>query len=229
MAPLRSWRRARLARRTDHPALRALLDTPDVDPRTPLDELRLLAVDVETTGLDPTRDRMLSVGMLPVDGREIVFAGARSAVIRADDTGDEVGQSAVLHGLTDDTLTTGVDRAEAVDMVLEAARGRVLLAHFAQLETGFVGTACHRMYGVRPQWTVVDTLVLQQRIVAPGFDTQPRPDELRLWAARARYGLPDGAVHDALADALACAELYLAQTRELAGDGRLRLADVRSA
>ena len=229
MASLRSWRRARSARRTGHPALRALLETPDVDPRTPLEELRLLAVDVETTGLNPARDRMLSVGMVPVDGRQIVFAGARSAVIRADDGGDGVGQSAVLHGLTDDTLTTGVDRAEAVDMVLDAARGRVLLAHFAQLETGFLATACRRMYGVRPQWTVVDTLVLQQRIVAPGFDTQPKPDELRLWAARARYGLPAGVAHDALSDALACAELYLAQTRELAGDGRLRLADVRSA
>ena len=41
---------------------------------------------------------------------------------------------------------------------------------------------------------------------------------LRLWTARERYGLPAGRPHDALGDALACAELYLGQVAELGRD-----------
>ena len=37
-------------------------------PSTPADELRLLAIDIETTGLDAARDAWLSVGFVPVDG-----------------------------------------------------------------------------------------------------------------------------------------------------------------
>ena len=239
---LRSGRRRRLAARTRDPALRALLETPEPDPRTPLDELRLLAVDVETTGLDARRDRLLSVGFVPVDGRDVVLGGARSAVVRPDpgrapvrdarpgsarDTG--VGQSAVLHGLTDDVVASGVPVAEVLDALFEALRGRVLLAHFARMETSFLGLACERLHGVRPPVRVVDTMTLHERVLLADTGPLPGPDALRLWSARARYGLPASRSHDALSDALACAELYLAQTRELAAGATLRLADVRAA
>ena len=57
--------------------------------------LRLLAVDLETTGLDPQRDEILSIGMVPVDGLSIVLSGARHMVVRG---ARSVGQSAVVHG-----------------------------------------------------------------------------------------------------------------------------------
>ena len=38
---------------------------------------------------------------------------------------------------------------------------------------------------------------------------------MRLWTARERRGLPVYRAHEALTDALACAELYLAQRAEL--------------
>jgi len=41
------------------------------------------------------------------------------------------------------------------------------------------------------------------------------PGALRLSTARAHVGLPRYAAHEALTDALACAELYLAQRAEL--------------
>ena len=36
----------------------------------PLRDDRYLAVDIETTGLDPSTDRLLSIGWVPVDGDE---------------------------------------------------------------------------------------------------------------------------------------------------------------
>jgi DNA polymerase-3 subunit epsilon len=45
--------------------------------------------------------------------------------------------------------------------------------------------------------------------------TYPRGEDLRLARVRQRYGLPDYHNHNALTDALACAEQYLAHRATL--------------
>ncbi|MCT2141244.1 exonuclease domain-containing protein [Dietzia cinnamea] len=228
-------RRRRAVRRVPDGPLGTFLRTPPPGAATPLDEVRLLAVDVETTGLDPRRDRVVSVGFVPVDGDRIVLGGAGSMLLRPDDRpGDDggVGQSATVHGLTDDDVAHGDAIAEVLDRVLAALTGRVLLAHYSMIEVDFLGALCKRVYGVCPPLEAVDTLELQRRIsgggIDMGFTADPSPDELRLWGARGRYGLPRYRAHDAAVDALACAELYLAQVAELRDRGARVLRDLRT-
>lgn len=227
-------RRERALRSAPPGPVRDHLAVPLPDPGTPLETLRLLAVDIETTGLDPRRDRVLSLGWVPVDGGSIVLGGARRFVVRDDgggsggdrasaaagdaDPGEAgVGQSATVHGLTDDALAAGVPLADAVAALLEALAGRALLAHFARIETGFVSAACERLWGAAPVFAVVDTLDLEQRALGGRWaQHHHQPGALRLWTARERRGLPAYPAHEALTDALACAELYLAQRAELA-------------
>lgn len=187
-------------------------------PATPADELRLLAIDLETTGLDAARDGVLSVGFVAVDGDAIVLAGARNLLVR----GAEVGQSATIHGLTDDAVAAGLPPVDAVAETLAALAGRVLLAHHAPIEVAFLSRACALHFGAPLVSPVVDTMLLQARIVAPGFNEEPRVDELRLWAARARFSLPRYAAHKALTDALAAGELYLAQLTALGSGATLK-------
>jgi len=188
-------------------------------PATPASELALLAIDVETTGLDPARDVVLSIGFVPVDGRTITLGGARSMLLRGVAS---VGQSATIHHLTDDAVSAGLERAEALSVTLAALAGRVLLAHHAPIELQFLSRACVEEFGAPFVSPAIDTMLLQNRIVAPGFDDEARVDELRLWNARGRYGLPRYGAHAAATDALACAELYLAQVAELGGTPTLK-------
>lgn len=192
--------------------LRDYLSHPFQEASTPLEGVRLLALDIETTGLDPTTDHLLSVGFVPVDGRCVVLAGARQLVVAAE---TEVGASATVHGLTDDVVAQGAPIATVVAEVLEALAGRVLLAHFSRIEVDFLTGVCRRLYGGELACQVVDTLELQDKVVRTPFVTEPLTGQLRLWAARERFGLPRYRAHEALTDALACAELYLAQVAEL--------------
>lgn len=212
-------RRRRALRRTTPGPLADLLRTSSPGRDTALRDLRLLAVDVETTGLDPATDRLLSVGWVPVDGRRIVLAGARRLVV--GDAG-AVGSSATVHGLTDDVLAAGEPLAEVLGRLLEALAGRVLLAHFARVETAFLGAACERLWGAGMPVEVVDTLELERRALTRSGTPLTDPGALRLWSARRRRGLPTYHAHEALTDALACAELYLAQTAERAERSTLR-------
>lgn len=188
-------------------ALGRHLATPPPDPDTPTSSAPLLAVDLETTGLDPRRDQILSVGFVPVDGDVIDLSGAREIVVHAD---GEVGQSAVVHGLTDDIVAAGRPLPEVLDEVLAALTGRALLAHYATIEQDFLDAACRRIYGGSLPLRVVDTMDLQRRLTANPYDN-PRGGTLRLGASREAHGLPVYHAHAALTDALACAELYLAQ------------------
>lgn len=211
-----------------------------VDPRTPLVEVELLALDLETTGIDPRRHEVLSVGWVPVVRGRIVLSEARHELVRPQ---GPVGGSAVYHGLTDDRLALAPDLEEVVPRVLGAllappAAGegeagepvrRVLLAHFAQIEIDFLTAACRRLYGAGVPLQVIDTLTLAQRLLRV-----PTPElvsgRLRLDACRRHYRLPRYRAHSAVTDALACAELFLAQAAEMEEQrgAALRLSDVLS-
>jgi DNA polymerase-3 subunit epsilon len=201
-------------------SMRDYLGVPFPDCSVPGGQLRLLAVDLETTGLDPARDEILSIGFVPVDGPSIVLSGARQMVVRG---AAEVGQSAAIHGLTDDAVAAGEALSDALAAVLDALAGRVLLAHHAALDRDFLSAACLRSFGTPLACLSVDTMALEQRLVAGGWRHEQPEESVRLAAARDRRGLPRYRAHDALTDALACAELYLAQTAALASDRTLTM------
>lgn len=212
-------RRRDRARKKACGALAEYYSLPLPDARTPASQLRLLSLDFETTGLDPATDTLLSAGFVPVTGPSIEFAGAGSMVVSG---AAEVGQSAVVHGLTDDLVAAGVPLEEAVDRTLAALAGRVLIAHFADIELGFLSRACERLYGAPFVSPSIDTMRLAHKKLSIGFDAEPSRSDLRLWNLRDRYHLPRYSAHEALTDALAGAELYLAQVAEMPGDPTLK-------
>ena len=90
--------------------------------RTLIDD-SFLAVDVETTGLKPERDQLVSIGWVPVNGRVIDLSGAKYYVF----AGASVGDSATIHGVTDDDVARlGQDPALVLDAFERAFEGRAL-------------------------------------------------------------------------------------------------------
>ena len=223
MSPIFSFGRDRRRRRAAEQAppgpLRYFLSASEQDPRTPLVEARLLALDFETTTLDAATGFPLSAGWVPVDGIAVQLGGAGAVAFLPPAAG--VGDSALFHGITDDAAREGLAEPEAVALILGALAGRVLLAHHASIEATFLAAACRRVWGVTPKLTCVDTLELEHRLVTRG-GSEPTPGALRLGAVRERYGLPSYAAHEALTDALACAELYVAQLTVLGSTRPLR-------
>jgi DNA polymerase III subunit epsilon len=204
-----------LARRPDrYPPgpLRELAGAPPAPTATPVSQLELLALDLETTGLDPRTDHVLSLGWVPVSGGRVLLADAQEHRVRPPHDAD-IGSSATLHRLTDDALADAAPLDDVLPLLLDALRGRVLLAHHAPVEVDFLGAATMRAYGARPPLTVVDTLALEHRLRSDVHGEVH--GSLRLDAARRTYGLPRYSAHHALTDAMAAAELLLAQVAEL--------------
>lgn len=191
-------------------ALKEFYSVTAVPSSTRIDDAPLLAVDMETTGLKAEEHKILSIGWVPVNGRNIDLSGAGYVLV----AGAEVGESAVIHHLTDDMVAQGVSEAEAIAQLLLALQGRAMLNHYSALESSFVDAACKRHFGAPFDVLLVDTFAIERRHMER-MGTYPRGEDLRLARVRSRYNLPNYRNHNALTDALACAELYLAQVATL--------------
>ena len=215
--------RRRLARRAPTEALRrfhaAALPSAAADWRS----VDFAVLDFETTGTDPAREEIVSAGWVLVRGGEVQLATAVRRLVRPGKSMPEV--SAVIHAITDDEAASGEPLPVVLADLLLALEGRVLVAHFAPAELAFLASACRQQMGGVLRMPVVDTLQLGGRALRLA-GREPRPGDLRLDSLRAAHALPTHAAHDALGDAIATAELFLAQVAQLDGDRELPLGDL---
>ncbi|ABK43562.1 Exonuclease, RNase T and DNA polymerase III [Magnetococcus marinus MC-1] len=215
------WRRQRLWAASQHELVRDYLSVPIVDAKTDYRDVKFLALDLETTGLDPNKSEILSVGFVPVYNGRVVLSGCAHYLVQPE--GAISHASAVVHGITDDHAEAyGEPLSVVLPRVLKALKGHVLLAHHCPIELNFIRKACQRLYGEMPLIPAVDTLVIERQIMDRRSGTY-EPGALRLFTARTRYNLPRYAAHDALMDAIACGELFLAQAVYQAGRGTLTM------
>ena len=204
--------------------LRALLEKPLPDRRRPVGELEFLALDFETTGLEPKEEAILSIGRTLIRNGRIVLAENRHDIVQVNRPLPE--KSVVIHGITDDRMRSGIHLHEALESLLPAMAGRVLVVHHAPIEKKFLEFACQRIYGAAPPLLIVDTLEIERRKLARRGEPAAYR-QLRLFNLRAQYNLPRYHAHNALEDALATAELFLAQVANAAGRRQsLRLSEV---
>ena len=173
-------------------------------------DAEFLALDIETTGLDPKLDRVLSVGWVLLQQGRICMRESGHLLINSGEA--SVGHSATIHGLLDADMQNGISPRAALEDLLPRLLGRVLVAHCAVIETQFLSRMCLAQFHVPPLFRVVDTMAIEAQLRCHEHD---RDGALRLHACRERYQLPRYRSHNAAVDALACAELLLAQASRI--------------
>lgn len=167
-----------------------------------------LVLDLELTGLEADTDLILSAGWVAITQGKIRLASAQYFLLNATpEHHDAVG----IHLITDqDLLEHGVEADEVVDELTRALYNRILVVHHAPVDIPFLNKIYRQLDKRPPEVPVLDTLLMEQNLAGRRQQVL-RDDGLRLAACRERYGLPDYGAHDALTDALATAELLLAQ------------------
>jgi DNA polymerase III subunit epsilon len=174
-------------------------------PGTPWREARYAVVDLETTGLDPRRDEIVSFASIPIDSGRVVVGQARTGIIRPTRMPD--AETIRIHGLRRIDLADAPTLPELRDLILESLSGRVLVAHAAWVEHGFLSAAL-KPVGIRLAEPVLDTAALARHVLAP--EALPDKGTVPLSDAARGLGLPVHSPHVAEGDALTTAQLFLA-------------------
>jgi DNA polymerase-3 subunit epsilon len=166
---------------------------------------RYLAVDLETTSLNPDQGEVVSIAWVPLENDQIDMRQAAHYLLS---TNDSVGDSATFHHIRDFDLGGALSVSEVMPLFFEALKGRVLIFHCAAIDMAFLDQWCVRLHGARLLMPLVDTLALERKRLN---SRQPiiRSGDLRLGQCRQRYNLPEYPPHNAMSDALATAELFL--------------------
>lgn len=182
-------------------------------------EHEYLVLDMETTGLDGATDRAISLGWVLIKNGAIKLASARHILL---DNGPIDEKTVAIHMITDqDIAELGRSPSVAIRYLRQLLLNKVLVVHHAPIEQAFLERLWveHRL---KPLTCVMlDTLAMER-------ETQARKqsmlanDAFRLAPCRQRYGLPDYQGHDALGDAMATAELLLAQFNHAGADTNLK-------
>ncbi|MDZ7789152.1 MAG: 3'-5' exonuclease [Xanthomonadales bacterium] len=214
--PATDWplRLAELAEASEVELLERFYARGTVAAQTPLSEVPLVALDLETTGLNPERHGIVSLGLVPFTLSRIRMNEAYYRVVRPRRELEE--RSVTIHQITHEDLDEAPDLAELAETLLEALAGRVVVVHYHAIERRFLHRAFARRFGEGVLFPLIDTLAIEKQItqrITPNPLTWfgNRRVSLRLADARRRYHLPQYSPHHALTDALATAELFQAQ------------------
>lgn len=206
------WREkfaAHAARAPDGP-LQAFYRSELPAPDCPLSDVSMVSIDLETTGLDPDRDRIVSIGSIYLDTERIHCRNAHHWIFRPD--GNLSSVSVTIHAITHSDVSRSPELEHRFGDILDILAGRIVVAHFAPVERRFLEEAARRIYGYPLLFPIIDTMELERRYYRKGFrGLFSRVGSLRLDACRSRLNLPRYKAHHALTDALATAELLQAQ------------------
>lgn len=167
-------------------------------------ELRMLVADVETTGLNPHRDRLISIGALSLVSGAIQLGSEFSVVLRQPEASDV--SNILIHGIDGSTQRSGRDPVEALLAFLSHAGKSSIVGFHADFDCAVINHACREHLGFEPLNCWLDLAYL-----APAVCLSPEerhaPEGLDAWLKR--FGIDNFSRHSAVADALATAQLLL--------------------
>jgi DNA polymerase-3 subunit epsilon len=197
--------------RDSRPA-REYLNAPVPARSTPWRELDFTVVDLETTGLNPSTDEIVSFATVTVSQGSVNLADARYELVRPRRMPGE--DTSRIHGLREADLIEAPPLKELLDGLLEAMTGRILVAHVAAIEQGFLETALASS-GLRLRNQFVDTAELALELSRLRRERSPGRAPIGLSELAKSLGLPVHRRHTADGDALTTAQAFIALATHL--------------
>lgn len=169
------------------------------------------ALDVETTGLDAYRDRVIEAGV-------VLFSfDSEGAIVEEEAWGSLINpgipipaSATAIHGITDLDISAAPFFRDVIVSLDSVLKGRVLVAHNAAFDSEFLNSEYSRLGLASPFSEIADSLALLRLAVPTLFS-------YNLGKAAFVLGIEAGTSHRALDDARTCMQIFAQSARKLAG------------
>lgn len=182
---------------------------------------RCVVVDVESSGLDLRKDRLIAIGAVAVRHGRIQLADSLEVVLQQAEVSEK--DNILIHGIGGTAQREGLPPADALLAFLDYLGKDPLVAFHVAFDETMIRRAMRAFLGLgfRHAWADL-------AYVAPALHPElaPRCRALDDWTAHFHIG--NYARHNALADALATAALLLALRPRLQSRAAATFGDLRS-
>jgi DNA polymerase-3 subunit epsilon len=190
---------------------------------TPVDQVRFVVLDSETTGLNPATDRIITIGAVAVIAGEIRLDDGFAALVKIAKNTSAV----TVHGVTRDQALEGVDEAVALERFLDYLGDGVIVGHHIGHDIATLDVALERHWGIRIANRSLDTMDLTLHLEKDGaFSGRPPIKQFTLDALCGMFGVIPHDRHTATGDAFITAQVFLRLLRLASKFGRGTLGRV---
>lgn len=190
---------------------------------TPINDVRFVVLDSETTGLDPKNDRLITIGAVAVHAGEIRLDDSFSALLRVAENTSAV----TVHGVTRDESRDGIEEPEALERFLDYLRDGVIVGHHIGHDVATFDAGYERHWGTRLLNRSMDTMDLTLHLERAGaFAGRPPIRRFTLDALSDMFGVVPHDRHTASGDAFITAQVLLRLLKLAARHGRTTLGTV---
>ena len=192
-------------------------------PDTPVDEVRFVVLDSETTGLDPRKDRIITIGAVAVQGGEIVLEDSYEALLKMDYNTSSV----TVHGITQEESQMGLDEPVALQQFLDYLKDGVIVGHHIGHDVATFNAGYERHWGFTLPNLSLDTMALALVLEADGaFAGYENFHNFSLDALCDRFGVIPHDRHTAPGDAFITAQVFQRLLRLAAKVGRKKMGQL---
>lgn len=190
---------------------------------TPIDTVRFVVLDCETTGLNPRADRIITIGAVAVQNSEIVIEDSFEALLKVSRNTSSV----TVHGVTRDESRGGIEEPQALEMFLDYLRDGVIVGHHIGHDIASLDAGYERHWGFPLSNRWLDTMYLALHLQKAGaFSNCPPAEEFTLDALCEMFGIEPHGRHTAAGDAFLTAQVFLRLRLLAARNGRGRLGRI---
>ena len=187
-----------------------LRPTEAFDDETPLERLPILVLDTETTGLDVTQDRIVSIGGLRLVGGRLYRATSFDHLVNP---GIAIpARSTAVHGITQAMVADAPSFPEVYATIDDLMAGTVVVGHQIAFDLAVLRAECARHHCAWAEPPSLDTLLLVTSLL-------PRLGSASLDAIAEEFGVSVHGRHTALGDSLVTAEVFASLLPRLADQG----------
>ncbi len=166
-------------------------------------KLRWVVVDVESSGLNPYKDHLLSIGAVAIQDGQIRLDDGFETVLQQSHASDTA--NILVHGIGGQRQVAGEPPDFALTRFLEYCGKDPIIAFHAAFDKALIGRALNGVLGIDLASRWLDLVYLAPALLP---EDKARCHDLDDWTAC--FGIVNQDRHNAVADALATAELFLA-------------------
>jgi DNA polymerase-3 subunit epsilon len=191
------------------------------DGATPIDQVRFVVLDSETTGLDPRKDRIITIGAIAMVDHEILIEDSFEALLKVEHNSSAV----TVHGVTRAESRAGLDEPEALDRFLKYLGDGVIVGHHINHDVETFNAGYERHFGFRMQNPSLDTMDLTLHLERDGaFVGRDQIREFSLDSLCDLFHIVAHDRHTAAGDAFITALVFQRLLRLAAKHGRTTLS-----
>lgn len=186
---------------------------------TPVDAVRFCVLDCETTGLDPKRHRIVSIGAVAVTEGQIDLGDTLEILLRV-----RFNTAATLvHGITRSETRDALDEPDALAVLLDYLGDGVIVGHHISHDLRMIDAALARYGELQLRNRHLDTGKLMQRLLADdALGPESALGDYSLDGLCRFFGIVPHDRHTAPGDAFLTAAILLRLLRAARRSGRRR-------